>query len=94
MNQIIYQTQRMAKIKLKIKVHKTKLVIKNKKHLIKLEIFHKTRHKILILPLRIIFLQQQILRLINLSSKIFLFKITKQTQINQTLQYQITNHYN
>jgi hypothetical protein len=32
MKQIIYQTQQITKIKLKIKVHKTKRVINNNKH--------------------------------------------------------------
>ena len=94
MKQIIYQTQQIPKIKLKIKVHKTKRVINNKKHLIKLGTLHKTRHKILILPPRIIFLRQQILHPINLSSKMYLLKITKLTLITQTLQHLLINHNN
>jgi len=94
MKQIIYQTQQITKIKLKIKVHKTKRVINNNKHLIKLGTPHKTRHKILILPPRKIFLRQQILHLINLSRKFYLLKITKQTLITQTLQHLMINHNN
>ena len=94
MKQIIYQTQQIPKIKLKIKVHKTKRVINNKKHLIKLGTLHKTLHKILILPPRIIFLRQQILHPINLSRKMYLLKITKLTLITQTLQHLLINHNN
>jgi len=94
MKQIIYQTQQITKIKLKIKVHKTKRVFKDKRHLIKLGTLHKTRHKILILPLRVILLQQQILHQINLSSKIYLLKLTKQTIITQTFQHLLINHNN
>ena len=94
MKQIIYQTQQIPKIKLKTKVHKTKRVINNKKHLIKLGSLHKTRHKILILPPRTIFLRQQILHQINLSSKIYLLKLIKQTIISQTLQHLLINHNN